>query len=212
MDITKTAYLSRGGVATHDKDTLRGGEAYCMETYLHGKILDLGCGTGRTTAHLARTCTVVGIDYSKSMIARAREKHPTIDFRVMDVRSLAFPDGSFDGALFSFNGIDYLYPFRERILALREIRRVVKKGGVFIYTSHTLRRRYPRNLRQLIAHVVMILYRIRAPYTITFPSYGFLITYCEEPAIQARILASEGFSVLEHFPVKDGEEMFITRV
>jgi len=49
------------------------------------RILDFGCGTGETSAHLAATfpgATVVGVDSSREMVACARERHrsPSVSF------------------------------------------------------------------------------------------------------------------------------------
>ncbi|MFF2093564.1 class I SAM-dependent methyltransferase [Paenibacillus sp. NPDC058174] len=49
------------------------------------RILDLGCGTGDLSAVLAeKGANVSGIDYSAEMIAKAKEKYPTIPFSVED--------------------------------------------------------------------------------------------------------------------------------
>lgn len=47
------------------------------------RILDLGCGTGHHAAQLAEAgASVIGIDSSAGMIARARQQYPDLDFRV----------------------------------------------------------------------------------------------------------------------------------
>ena len=48
-----------------------------------------------------------------------------------------FEDSSFDFILFSFNGIDYMN-HDERIRTLREIRRILKTGGYFCFSTHNL--------------------------------------------------------------------------
>ena len=55
-------------------------------------ILDLGCGTGELTNELAQKATVVGIDGSESMIRKAEERYPKIEFHVMDACSLKWRD------------------------------------------------------------------------------------------------------------------------
>ncbi|MBI4821937.1 MAG: methyltransferase domain-containing protein [Deltaproteobacteria bacterium] len=48
-------------------------------------ILDLGCGLGDSTDHLARQGRkVVGIDLSPRLVARARERFPNVTFEVGD--------------------------------------------------------------------------------------------------------------------------------
>lgn len=101
------------------------------------KVLDLGCGYGRTTVSLKkRGYDVVGADIVERMIEEARKAHPEIDYRVMDACVLQCPDDTFDYVLFSFNGIDCILPESRRLQAMKEIRRVLKPGGAFIFSSH----------------------------------------------------------------------------
>ncbi len=52
-------------------------------------LLDIGCGTGRDLAYLAKLSPdCVGVDYQESMVEYARRARPHIDFRVGDMRSL----------------------------------------------------------------------------------------------------------------------------
>jgi SAM-dependent methyltransferase len=70
------------------------------------------------------------------MINKASSKFPTIDFRVGDVCDLPFNNDAFDYILFSFNGIDHIHPERRGIQALREIHRMLKPDGLFLFSSH----------------------------------------------------------------------------
>ncbi|MFB6097087.1 MAG: class I SAM-dependent methyltransferase [Haloferacaceae archaeon] len=105
------------------------------------RVLDLGCGAGRTTKLLdAAGFDVVGIDVSERMIESARELVAGPEFLVAEACQLPFDDVSFDHALFSYNGIDYIQTERRRERALREIRRVLRPGGYFAFSSHNARR------------------------------------------------------------------------
>lgn len=112
------------------------------------RMLDIGVGGGRTTIHFAPLVReYVGIDYSEQMIAACKERFSEIPgrltFQVADVCSLSmFPDQSFDFALFSYNGIDYM-PHERRPAALKEIRRILRSGGYFALSTHNL-----NNLRE----------------------------------------------------------------
>jgi len=112
-------------------------EKNIAEKYFKGKILDLGCGCGRTTIELFnKKFDVIGLDISKNMINFAKNKYPAISFEVGDACDLKFPDESFDIVFFSYNGIDYIFPESKRIVALKEINRVLKNGGYFVFSSH----------------------------------------------------------------------------
>jgi ubiquinone/menaquinone biosynthesis C-methylase UbiE len=104
-------------------------------------ILDLGVGGGRTTPYLSRLASrYVGVDYAPNMVAACREKFPQLEFLVADATNLAsLADGSFDSVVMAFNGIDALFPSEARRRCLAEIHRVLKNGGVFIFSSHNPR-------------------------------------------------------------------------
>ncbi|MFD1645597.1 class I SAM-dependent methyltransferase [Haloarchaeobius litoreus] len=102
-----------------------------------GRVLDVGCGTGRTSRPLAeRGHDVVGIDVSDEMVAQARARHPDLTFAVDDVTDLDFADETFDYVLFSYYGLDSIYPESGREQAMRELHRLLKPGGVFTFNSH----------------------------------------------------------------------------
>lgn len=108
------------------------------------KVLELGCGTGRVAFNLYKLGyhNITGIDLSTNMILVAREyakKHEAkINYQIDDAMNLKTTDTDYDGVLYMFNGL-MLIPGREnRIKVLKEVRRVLKDGGKFIFTSHDL--------------------------------------------------------------------------
>lgn len=106
-------------------------------------MLDIGVGAGRTTTHFAVLAKgYLGIDYSNEMINVCLKKFQNYDkkisFKTADARTMKlFKDNSFDFILFSFNGIDYM-DHEERIRVLREIRRIIRGGGYFCFSTHNL--------------------------------------------------------------------------
>ncbi len=114
--------------------------ASCFPRGLAGRrVLDLGCGCGRVTSYLDRMgAHVIGVDISEGMIRAARQSVPHIDFRVGDARSLEFDDESLDLVVFAFNGLDCLHPKDRRVTAIREVSRVLRPGGRFVFSHHNL--------------------------------------------------------------------------
>lgn len=104
--------------------------------YVHGDVLDIGVGGGRTVPLLNRgEGRYVGIDFVPELINAARKRFPEVDLRVGDARHLDFPDACFDVAVFSINGLDAV-SHADRASALREIRRVLRPGGAFVFSTH----------------------------------------------------------------------------
>jgi len=65
-----------------------------------GPVLDVGCGPGTVTAHLAGLgVEVCGVDLSPRMIAHARRLHPGLRFSVASATDLRLADASLGGVL-----------------------------------------------------------------------------------------------------------------
>ncbi len=109
---------------------------------LEDSILELGCGAGRIAfgLHELGYGNILATDYSRPMINRAREMANVLEyripFRVCDATKLEFEDNVFDGAIFGFNGLMQIPKAANREQALREIFRVLRPGGWFVFTSH----------------------------------------------------------------------------
>lgn len=106
------------------------------------KILDLGCGAGRTTLALYEKGfkNIVGADLSATQIKNAKilakEKNLSVTFLLADALNLPFEDEFFDGAIFSFNGLFCIPKKENRLKALKEIERILKPGARFVFTAH----------------------------------------------------------------------------
>lgn len=93
-----------------------------------GAVLDAGCAYGRDTSLLAqRGLEAVGVDATSAFIRRAEALHPDLRFARMDLRSLDFPDDTFDGVWCQAT----LHHFRDDAAAqvLAEFHRVTRPGG-----------------------------------------------------------------------------------
>ncbi len=106
------------------------------------RLLEIGCGSGRMTTHLAKVFgEVVGVDVSGEMIRQAQERlagvgnvqlHETngVDFAL-------FPDESFDLVLSAY--VFQHVPSSEVIASnIQEAWRVLKPGGVFKFQTNSI--------------------------------------------------------------------------
>jgi SAM-dependent methyltransferase len=105
---------------------------------LHGKqdFLEAGCGNGVVAKYIAARyqSDVVGIDIDPEQIGLAQKSTgdvANIRFLEADVTSLPFTDNSFDVVL-SFGVMHYIPNWLD---AFREIKRVLRGGGYFIYAD-----------------------------------------------------------------------------
>ena len=93
------------------------------------RVLDAGCGTGGTTIELERYGQVVGVDLAWEALEPARARGLARLARA-SIERLPFASGSFDAAT-SFEVVYHLGVSND-LLALVEIHRVLKPGGVFL--------------------------------------------------------------------------------
>jgi SAM-dependent methyltransferase len=98
-------------------------------------VLEVACGTGVVTralaASLPATCTITATDLNEAMVAHA-ERVGTIrpvTWRQADVKALPYANGSFDVVVCQFGAMF----FPDRVAAYREIRRVLRPGGTFLF-------------------------------------------------------------------------------
>ncbi|MBN1418666.1 MAG: class I SAM-dependent methyltransferase [Planctomycetes bacterium] len=117
------------------------------------RILDHGCGYGRTCSELAAMGYrhVIGIDISLAMIGRGRRLHPDLDLRHVPVGTLPFPADSFDAVLL-FAVLTCIPADGGQEDLISEIRRVLRPGGILHVSDYPLqddprnRQRYERSL------------------------------------------------------------------
>lgn len=115
-----------------------------LAEYFHGgadmlptwDVLDLGCGVGRQTFYLAtKAKSVTGADISQSLLRLARRYKAlkklgaNLQFKVLDGRNLkCFNNDSFD-FIYSYNVFQFLRYEQHILDYLRDICRVLRKGG-----------------------------------------------------------------------------------
>jgi demethylmenaquinone methyltransferase/2-methoxy-6-polyprenyl-1,4-benzoquinol methylase len=93
------------------------------------RILDLAAGTGTSTKPLKDAgADAVACDFSAGMIEVGRKRYPDLTFVQGDALALPFKDGEFDKVTMSFG----LRNVNDTALALRELRRVTKPGGLMV--------------------------------------------------------------------------------
>ena len=124
-----------------DSSRLYGAERKFLWTYVKPgtRVLDLGCGEGRVTrALLGVRALVHACDPNTQALEKLRSSitSPNLTVTEGDARALPLPDNFFDVVIFAFNGIDMIHPESGRLKALEEIKRVLRPGGHFLFSSH----------------------------------------------------------------------------
>jgi len=91
------------------------------------RILDVGCGAGALLSELAQYGSATGIDMSPKAVAFCRARGVG-DVSVSTAERIAAPDAAFDIVL----ALDVLEHIKDDHAAVREMRRVLRPGGVAI--------------------------------------------------------------------------------
>jgi SAM-dependent methyltransferase len=175
-----------------------------------GVALDAACGTGRHAAYLASLGhTVIGVDSSPGMLARAREKVPQGEFHEADLHQLPLADDSVDlvvCAIALVHLADIEGPFRE-------FARVLRPGGHLVVSNQS----------GLIGDIILpvliegpagelgylpVYPRLASDYLATALPLGFQVLRCEEPRVPSPILDAEGRSIHdgERLPPQDPDD------
>lgn len=105
------------------------------------QVLEVGCGHGGGASYLARAlgpASYVGLDLNPAGIEFCRRNHraPGLEFVQGNAERLPFPAASFDAVINVESS--HCYPHFDRFLG--EVERVLRPGGVFLYTD--VRQRY----------------------------------------------------------------------
>lgn len=120
------------------------------------RLIDVGCGCGQTTLQLARRVapggTVTGVDISRPMLARARERAAGtegVTFVEADAQRHAFAPGATD-AVFSRFGVMF---FADPTAAFANLRGAVRAGGRLAFACWQAPQRNPWMMHAMMAVV-----------------------------------------------------------
>ncbi|MCL2512716.1 MAG: methyltransferase domain-containing protein [Oscillospiraceae bacterium] len=115
------------------------------------RIIDIGCGSGSSTAVLKSrwpAAEIVGLDNSKSMLERAKEKTPGIEWVCGDASGDLSHLGAFD-IVFSNAAIQWM---PNHPLLLKNLYSILTDGGIFaVQVPYTADRPIYKELQKLIS-------------------------------------------------------------
>ena len=102
-----------------------------------GRILEIGFGTGRNLTHYPPTVRRIeaidpDLDLDRLSLPRIAHASIDVDFHHLNAEHLPFEDGRFDTVVSTFT----LCSIPDVVHALREVRRVLKPGGQFLFLEH----------------------------------------------------------------------------
>lgn len=126
--------------------------------YVRGNVLEVGCGEGRGVELLmSQADSFTAVDKIEEALAVLRERFPTGKFLSMNIPPLGdLKDNAYD-CVVSFQVIEHI---KNDALYLKEINRVLKPGGVALFTTPNRKMSLSRNpwhIREYLAHELKIL-------------------------------------------------------
>lgn len=184
--------------------------AFCERVFpTPGKLVDLGCGTGRLCLHFAaKGYECVGVDLSDEMLAKARDAASgvAIQFHKANLVDLAeLPAASFDYAACLFSTLGMVRGADNRAKVVANAFRLLKSGGRFVLHAHN---RYFRGLgwKRVAAQRLKTLLGRADAGDLTMPqAYGgapLTLHHLTRRKV-TQLLEGAGFAVREVLPVGD---------
>ncbi len=166
---------------------------------LRGRILEIGCGTGRNFAHYPSAAEVIAIepldDYRVFAAERAKSVPARVTVQAGDAEALPFPDASFDAALETLVFCSVPDPLK----GLGELRRVLRRNGPVRFFEHV---RSTHRLRATLQDIIN-------------PVWRWATDGCNLNRDTVAIIAAAGFRIEEvrehdlrpprapHFPMRE---------
>lgn len=139
-------------------------------------VLEVGCGEGYGTFYLSKNVKkIIALDTDKSIIEKAKEKYNSknIEFREYNGENIPYEDNLFD-VVISFQVIEHIRDDRKFV---KEIHRVLKKGGKYILTTPNRKLRLkngerPWNRFHIREYSVEMLEKLLSPFFNSITLYG----------------------------------------
>jgi ubiquinone/menaquinone biosynthesis C-methylase UbiE len=97
-----------------------------------GRVLDVGCGTGRNLPRYGGDVFVVGIDPATDSLAKARQRAPNVPLVRASAEALPFRDGAFDTVVSGLVFCSVPNPDK----GLSEVKRVLSREGALRMLEH----------------------------------------------------------------------------
>lgn len=129
-------------------------KAYVVaEQYVQGDVLEVGCGEGRGVELLmGKAASFTAVDKIEEALVVLRERFPGGRFISMNIPPLGgLQDNTYD-CVVSFQVIEHI---QNDVLYLKEINRVLKPGGIALFTTPNRKMSLSRNpwhIREYLAH------------------------------------------------------------
>ncbi|MDQ0832709.1 SAM-dependent methyltransferase [Streptomyces achromogenes] len=182
--------------------------AYAELVGAGGRVADLGCGPGRTTARLASLgLDVSGLDLSESMLAIARRENPGIRFEQGSMLELDFPDGALDGVVSYYSSIHT--PLDELPALFAGFHRVLAPGGHLLLAFQVGDE--PRHYDRPWGHPVSIDFERRRPEAmaglLTTAGFAVLSRTVREPDADLGEPAPQAFLIARRPPAPEAEPL-----
>jgi ubiquinone/menaquinone biosynthesis C-methylase UbiE len=130
--VEQIPWLYDAGMVLLEKTGLGRWRKWLAGGVAHGRVLDLGCGTGRNFPLYGESTRAIGLDPCQASLLKARRRTPGVPLVRARAEALPFRDRTFDtvvsGLVFCSVG--------DVPRGLAEVRRVLRPGGVLRMLEH----------------------------------------------------------------------------